>query len=279
LCTHIVNSPEKLLAIIDQIVTGQTCVRVLFDRASDVDGRYLTLAWEAKRRGGIVINDPEAAHWALDKSRVLEALRQQGIDVPRMVVMPAYDLAESPCLDQATTAAGIAFDFAQDKPFVVKPARGGGGEGVHVGVCSLAAALDFRREFRAEPYLLQEQINPARLTAGQAWFRTFWIGSMERWAIIPALWDTATHRYDLPGENEPLTHDQLSHIATTIHRVTGLTFFTFEAAITPDSRYVVIDPNNDQPDLRTEHYPDGLPEPIRQAVIRELARYCQFIAR
>jgi hypothetical protein len=83
----------------------------------------------------------------------------------------------------------------------------------------------------------------------------------------------------LLGENEPLAHDQLSRIAATIHRVTGLAFFTFEAAITPDSRYVVIDPNNDQPDLRTEHYPDGLPEPIRQAVIRELARYCQFIAR
>jgi hypothetical protein len=161
-------------------------------------------------------------------------------------------------------------------PLVAKPARGYGGEGVSVDVRSAEQVANIRQTVPDDFYLLQEKIVPALLGQHKAWFRTFWIGSPAHHAVIPTLWDYETRRYYAADLVEAETSRCLNLIAERIHQVTGLTFFTFEVALTPAGQYVVIDPNNDQPDLRSqEQFDDGVPPEIRWSVLTRLAEYCR----
>src|SRR4030043_267693 len=75
--------------------------------------------------------------------------------------------------------------------FTIKPALGGGGDGVITEATSLSQVLVARPQFPSQGYLLQARIIPARLLPRMAWFRvTYCVGK-----VYPCWGDNLPHIY------------------------------------------------------------------------------------
>jgi hypothetical protein len=159
-------------------------------------------------------------------------------------------------------------------PFFIKPAHGGGGEGVVREASTLEQVAKARQEFPNDHYLLQAHIEPAPLGARPGWFRVIYCGGL----IFPCWWDPETHVY------APVTGDEvelygleaLSSTAVTIAGVCGLDIFSTEIAMTPARIPVAVDYVNHPIDLRLRSVtPDGVPDAIVIAIARRIAEMVQ----
>jgi tRNA-Thr(GGU) m(6)t(6)A37 methyltransferase TsaA len=249
---------EKLL---QALASGEVAFCVFFDRASDNDAHFNPLVQWAREHAAYRINPHEQARRTWDKAAMHAALINGGLYTPHTIVLPPY--AEQPALPPV--------DLSPLGPcFTIKPAHGGGGEGVVTEATSLEQALAARQEHPADHYLLQAHIVPVMLGSHPAWFRVIYCTGQ----VYPCWWDTRTHAYIPVTAPEEALYNlaRLREIAAAIARLSGLDLFSTEVSLTAEGLYVVVDYVNDQIDLRLQSKTcDGVPDAIVRAVAERLA--------
>lgn len=232
---------------------------LVFDRASDVWPEAAALADAAKAAGVRVTNDPDRARAAVDKARMHLALMASGVHVPHTVVFPPR--------------RGVSCDPARlarlGSPFVLKPARGCGGEGVVLDATGPDDVKRARAAYPKDAILAQQRITWTVLDGHPAYFRVFWcLGD-----VHVCFWNPDTRRYTAAtcAQRAASWHNGLADVARAIARVTHMDLFSTEVAITGDGRFVSVDYVNDMCDLRrADEHPDGVPVVVVEAIARRL---------
>ncbi len=253
-------TPASLQATVEALDAGRIGFRAYLDRSSECDPRVLALADWARAHGSTSVNAYEQARRAWDKSLMHAALFAV-VRTPYTIVLPSH--AEQPLL--------TSLDLTPLGPrFSIKPAHGGGGDGVIVEAHTLADVLAARVAFPADKYLLQTHVHPVRAGSRPAWFRILYcLGE-----LYPCWWDTESHVYT------PVTSAEESHyklrplhaMMDAIARVTSLRLFSTEIALTTELGFVVVDYANDPIDLRLQSQcREGVPDEIARYIAEALA--------
>jgi hypothetical protein len=249
----------NLEEVLRSLQEGTLSFATLLDRASDSDERFLAVVVWARAHGVRRLNRYEAAQRAWDKTAMHHILGAALHTLPTITLPPYAEQSDLPFLD--TSVLG--------ERFAIKPAHGGGGEGVVLGATSLEQIQAARQGRPEERFLLQRHIVPEQITGRPAWFRVVYcLGH-----TFPCWWDTQTHVYTLVTPDEEDRHGLalLRTIATAIAQYCGLDLFSSEIALAPDGRLIVVDYVNDPLDLRLQsRTPEGVPDEIVQAIALQL---------
>ncbi len=255
-------NPENLLDRMQSIASKEITFQVFFDRASDSDTRFLPVVQLARSHVIHQINSHELARRAWDKVAMHQAISVH-IDTPFTIILPSYD--EQPSLP-VTDLASLG------KSFTIKPAYGGGGEGVITEANSLNQVLAARQEFPSQRYLLQPHVIPTWLSSRMAWFRSIYcLGK-----VYPCWWDNCTHIYTPVTSDEETGYNlgPLRNLTYAIARICGLDLFSTEITLTRDGRFVIMDYVNDPIDLRLQSKTfDGVPDDIIRDITGRLAEF------
>jgi hypothetical protein len=255
-------TPENLSDTMRSLANGEITFQIFFDRASDADPRFIPVVQWACNHAIHYINPHELACRAWDKVAMHQAI-SASMETPVTIVLPSYD--EQPLLP--------AIDLASlGEGFTIKPALGGGGDGVITEATSLSQVLVARQQFPSQRYLLQAQIIPARLGPRRAWFRvTYCVGK-----VYPCWWDNCTHIYTPVTSDETNSYNlsRLHSITSSIAQICGLDLFSTEITLTPEGRFVIVDYVNDPIDLRLQSKTfDGVPNDIVRDITERLAEF------
>jgi hypothetical protein len=255
-------TPANLATTIDDLAAGRVAVRTTLDRASESEPAFLPLDVLARERGARRINPQERSRIAADKSAMHRALFAL-VRTPYTIVLPPHAVeAEPKDLDLAPLGPS----------FTIKPAHGGGGEGVVQEARTLAEVLAARRAFPDDEYLLQTHLVPAAPGGRMGWFRVIHCTG----EAFPCWWDTTTHVYApvTPEEEAALGLSGLRSVTAAIARVCGLRLFSTEIALLPDGGLVVVDYTNDPIDLRLQsRCREGVPDAVVRAVVGRLRAF------
>jgi len=253
-------TPENLLNTLEALEKNEISFWAFLDRASEADPRFLPLVRWANLHGIYRLNPQERSTHAMNKASMHLEFITAGIHTPYTIILPPYD--EEPNL------LPLDLNSLGDR-FTIKPAHGGGGEGVVIEATSLGQVLQARQDYPHDYYLLQAHIVPARLGHRPAWFRVIYCGEK----IYPCWWDINTHVYAPVSEEEEDTYGLTPLYSTTqvIARVCGLDIFSTEIALTLSGLFVAVDYVNDQIDLRLKSVADdGVPDEIVQSIAQGL---------
>ncbi|MCS7012525.1 MAG: hypothetical protein RMI34_04560 [Chloroherpetonaceae bacterium] len=243
-------------------------IGVLLDRASDTNELFMPLQPLAQRHGTRIINPFEISQRTMDKATMHYLLIQAGVNVPHTVILPPFEVERK--LNTALIEA-----IAQLKmPFVLKPANGGGGEGVAKSVYSPFDASAWRQIIPWDKYLAQEKIYPKYLYGWRCWFRAYYLfGEVEI-----AWWDDERHLYRSLSDSDKLRipFEAMCDAMQRIARVSQMDFFSSELALSVDDRLVAVDYVNDPIDLRpkSRHF-DGLPNTLVERIADSLIQFAQ----
>ena len=244
-------TPATLATTLEQLRSGDLALRVLLDRAWDIDETFYPLADECHARGARVLNYRPLALRGWDKATMHLEFITAGLHTPYTIILPPF--AETP--DLAPPDLMPLGDH-----FIMKPAHGGGGTGVTQDLATWAQIQKIRQEYPADKYLVQAWITPRHTEAGPAWFRVLYALG----AVMPFWWDVKTHVYR-PVTASDETHFGLAplrDIARTIVHVCRLDLFSTEIAQRADDGiFVSVDYVNDPIDLRLQSdAADGVPD-------------------
>jgi len=285
---------RELLPLLSERSAG---FRLFLDRASESDSSYLSLVDAAKLLGARRLNPRELADRAYDKAAMHAAFLAGGIPVPQTAILPPFSAQpDLPPIDLSPF----------NGRFAVKPALGGGGEGVVVEISTPEQIQSARRGFPDQQYLLQEHVTPKIVDGLPAWFRVIYcLGE-----VFVNFWDTTTHVYtpvrvgavgavlgdcpaeggavggqvgavlgDCPAEGDVVggqagavlgdcpAEGGLRGIARQIASICRLDLFSTEIAWTEDDRLLVVDYVNDPIDLRLQsRAADGVPDFIVERI-------------
>jgi len=255
-------TPENLSEMMRSLENKEIAFQIFFDRASDTDPRFIPVVQWACNHAVHYINPHELACRAWDKVAMHQAM-SASMDTPFTIVLPSYDDQPLlPAIDLASLGDG----------FTIKPALGGGGDGVITEATSLNQVLVARQQFPSQRYLLQAQIIPTRLGLRMAWFRvTYCVGK-----VYPCWWDNCTHIYTPVTSDETTSYhlSPLHSITSSIAQICGLELFSTEITLTPDGRFVIVDYVNDPIDLRLQSKTfDGVPNDIVRDITERLAEF------
>lgn len=244
-------TPDNLADVLDALGSQQLAFRAFLDRASDADARFMPLVEWACQHGAYCINPHKRARCTWDKAYMHLTLTRAGLHTPYTIVLP-------PCTEQPVLPPVDLSPLGER--FTIKPAHGGGGEGVVMEATSWDQVLAARQAHPTDSYLLQAHIVPIQLDARPAWFRVIYCAGQ----VYPCWWDTTTHLYTrvTPEETDHYGLSPLSDITTLLARLCGLDFFSTEISCS-DGHFVVVDYVNDQIDLRLQSKAaDGVPDAI-----------------
>lgn len=263
-------TPDNVADLIAPITNHEIVFRFFWDRASDTDERFIPIVQWARDYALYRINPDERARRTWDKVKVHLAFGTAGLQTPYTIMLPSYE--EQPVLPP------IDLDPLGGS-FMIKPAHGGGGEGVIMGATCLSEILSARQEYPKDQYLLQAQIVPAYFGPYPAWFRVIYCAG----SVHPSLWDPTTHVY-IPVtflKEDQIRIDSLYEVTTFIASICGLDVFSTELCLTSDDRLVVVDYVNDPIDLRLQSRAfDGVPDEIVHDMVGSLATlvagHCQL---
>jgi hypothetical protein len=252
-------TPRNILDAITLIYSGQSGFQTLLDRAVD-DLRFEPVRRFAKENHLRRINPVEISHWAEDKATMHLELIQAGVETPyTILIAPFVDQPILPPLD-LTPLGGR---------FVLKPAVGGGGEGVMMNASTLEDVRCARLQFPDQKYLAQAHIEPRLLLGQKAWFRVFYVGG----GCIPCWWNPSTHIYKIltPDEEMQFELKPLRPVTERIARVCRLDWFSTEIAFTNEGKFVVVDYVNDSIDTRIQSKAaDGVPDEVMKQITNKL---------
>lgn len=255
--------PHNLSETWEKAQNGSLFFRTFLDRASDNVEAIRTLLRYLKVRRTPLINDPDLLPRANDKATMHLELLARGVDVPYTIILGPQEgnhIQDVPELRDIGT------------PFIIKPANGGGGRGVILGALDKVDVMKARKTLWRDKMLLQEEIQPAQLPVGMAWFRTFMVGQ----SIHLCWWNKETHIYRpvLHAEESEFGLETLRRITRKIGEVCGLKLFSTEIAQSNDGRFVAIDYVNDQPDFRPRSKaPDGIPDRVLNNIVADIVRW------
>jgi hypothetical protein len=257
--------PDNLAASLIQLNSGATTFGALLDRASEVDERFLPVEAWAFTHDAYRINPRECSLWSEDKATMHLEFIAHGLYTPHTIILPPY--AEKPKIPPPNLNP-------LGNPFVIKPARGGGGEGVMLEAASLERALAARQRYPDEKYLLQAHVNTQQLGSRPAWFRVMYGAGQ----VYPCWWDPNSHVYTpvTPAEEAEFGLGALREITHRIADISKLSIFSTEIAHTPASLFLVVDYVNDQIDLRLQSKAaDGVPDAIVENIAGGIARLAE----
>jgi hypothetical protein len=261
-------SPENLVQATTDLLEGRTSIRVLLDRAQYHSG-FQPLLQKAEKQGAYCINSRERSKWAEDKATMHLEMISHGYESPYTIILAPF--IEQPLLPNLDISP-------LGERFVIKPALGGGGEGVIIHATSLDQVLQARIEFAEQKYLLQSHIEPQELEGRRAWFRIYYVDGK----IHPCWWDPVTHVFAplFPDEEIRFGLAPLRLVTLKIASICGLDWFSTEIALSKDRKFVAIDYVNDGIDLRSQTYAhDGVPDDVIRDIAADLvalaARHCQ----
>lgn len=233
------------------------------DRAGDALDHFAQLTKKIGRNGTWMINRPEHVEWARDKATMHLEFLTKGLHVPFTVILSPYDKDPELRVSELEKLG---------RPFVIKPACGGGGLGVVMGAENLLDVIHARKEFRQDKYLLQRKIIPKILGNRRAWFRSFYVCG----EVISCWWDDQTHIYQpvLPEERVLYRLSKLKEITKAISEVSKLNFFSTEIAWDEvDDKFTVVDYVNEPCDMRLQsQHPDGVPDGVVKEIVMALLR-------
>jgi hypothetical protein len=255
---------DNLAATLDGLDRGELSFDSFFDRASDTDERFCALVARAQSDVTLLINPPQLAQRAWNKVEMYEQFHRFGLLMPATLVIPPFQ----------EHADMLPFDLNElGDGFVIKPAHGGGGLGVHGNITNWEQINQARQEFPHDQYLLQSRVFPVHLQGHPAWFRVIDCAG----GIYPCWWHPDSHVYTRVTEADEVRFalQPLRSITDLIRRICRLDLFSSEIAITPQGKFLVIDYVNDPIDLRLQSQAaDGLPDEI----VREIAERLVDIA-
>ena len=250
---------ENVLDMMQSITNEEIVFQVFFDRASDTDPRFIPVVQWACNHVVHHINFHKLACRAWDKVAMHQVI-SASMNTPLTLILPSYD--EQPLLPEIDLSS-------LGESFTIKPAYGGGGDGVINEATTLSQVLIARQEFPAQRYLLQGYIVPARLGSRMAWFRAIYCSGK----VYPCWWDNHTHIFTHVTSNEESCYNlgSLRSITSSVANLCGLTLFSTEITITSDGRFVIVDYVNDPIDLRLQSKTfDGVPDDIIKEITEGL---------
>ncbi|MEI6085110.1 MAG: hypothetical protein WCS70_12520 [Verrucomicrobiota bacterium] len=255
--TSYVVGPHNLAQTTLEVHNGERRFDWFLDRASDEDRHFLKLNHVLASHGTKILNAHDEYLRASDKAEIHRDLVSSGLQLPLTLILPAYE--RDPHFDPR-----LIESFA--KPFVVKPAKGGGGRGVLTGATKAEDVLTTRTKHRDQRYLIQQSIEPQLLGDRRAWFRVYYVCG----TTIACWWDDRTHRYAsfVPSDASLINIGELERIVRIVAEVAQLDFFSTEIALDKNGRYVVIDYVNTPCDMRpqSKHF-NGVPDPIIHQIV------------
>ena len=252
-------TPENLFHRMQSINNKEVVFQVFFDRASDADTRFIPVVQWACNHVVHHINFHQLACRAWNKVAMHQMI-STSMNTPLTIILPSHD--KQPLLPDIDLSS-------LGECFTIKPAYGGGGDGVINEATTLSQVLIARQEFPTQRYFLQAQIIPARLGSRMAWFRAIYCAGK----VYPCWWDNYTHIYTHVTSNEETFYNlgSLRSITSSIANLCGLTLFSTEITITSDSRFVIVDYVNDPIDLRLQSKTfDGVPDDIVKDITERL---------
>lgn len=249
---------------------GKVWPRVLLNMHSEhhqPDDLYHQLVKLAAERNSQVIDPPDRAQAAFDKSRLHPRLVEAGIPVPWTLIVPAERPPEWSLSEEERAALGT--------PFVIKPAMGYGRKGL---VMDATSEADLGRSLAAWPdrnYLFQRRIVPAEKDGTPLYFRVFFVFG----SVWLTWWNCYTDHYRLvtSEERNELGLDDLEDMIRRIAALTEMTFFSTEIALTGSGERVVIDYVNDQCHLLSQsaHPQLGVPDELVAGIAHRIVQAVQ----
>ena len=261
-------------AFLQNLQAGKVWPRVLLNMHSehhqpeDIFHRLINLAAAKNTR---VIDPPDRAQAAFDKSRLHPHLVGAGIPVPWTLVVPR----ESP--EGWKLSAEEQSELGQ--PFVIKPAMGYGRKGL---VLDATSEADLERSIAAWPdnnHLFQRRIVPRERDGAPVYFRVYYVFG----SVWLSWWNCYTDHYRMvtDAERSELQLDRLEEIIRQIATLTGMTFFSSEIAQAEDGEFVVIDYVNDQCHLLSQsaHPQLGVPDELISAIAKKIVEAVQTAIR
>jgi hypothetical protein len=234
-------TPQNIYELTEAVTHQQILFRLFWDRASEHDIKFKPLVDWIVRQGVTCINAHDKTERACDKSTMHYTLIHAGLNTPYTIILPPH--AEQPVLS--------TIDLQPlGKRFTIKPAHGGGGEGVIMDASTFEEVLTARQDHPSDHYLLQAYIDPVELDSRPAWFRVIYCTGKS----YPCWWDPRTHIYKPVAEDEEnyLGLTPLRGMVQTIAQLSGLEILSTEIAVIASGEFVVIDYVNDQIDLRLQ---------------------------
>ena len=254
-------TPANITAALETLSAPDTEILFFLDRASEAEANFIPLVEWAVGHGVFEINPHERALHAVNKASMHLEFITAGIHTPHTIILPPYS--------QQTYLSFLDLSPLGGK-FIVKPAHGGGGEGVVLEVSTLGQVLEARQAHPQDYYLLQAHISPVQLAGRPAWFRVLFCGGR----IYPFWWEMESHVYVAVEEEEDKRFGLGSVASTTrtIAQVCGLNLFSTEIALTASGHFVVVDYVNNPIDLRLQSAtPDGVPDETVRDIAGRLA--------
>lgn len=252
-------TPLNVLEAITDLYSGRATFRALLDRATD-EILYEPIRRFAKQNRLRRINPAEFSHWSEDKATMHLELIQAGLQTP-------YTILIAPFVDQPILPEINLIPLGEK--FVIKPAIGGGGEGVTMNASTLKDIERARIEFPDQKYLAQAHVD-ARILAGRdAWFRVFYVGG-DCW---PCWWNPSTHVYaELTSDEErQFELAPVRQVTERIAKVCKLDWFSTEIALTDDGKFIVVDYVNDEIDTRIQSKAlDGVPDRVMKSLTEKI---------
>jgi glutathione synthase/RimK-type ligase-like ATP-grasp enzyme len=255
-----VIAPASVETVTAKYRGGELVFDFYLDRGSDAAKEFLPLAQLVEQSGSRIINRYAAMQWAMDKATMHLEFLAAGLDVPYTIILSPY--SKQPKVE-------IEAFHKLGRPFIIKPAIGGGGVGVVTGAETLSDIVKARMSQNRQKHLLQKKIEPVLLGNKRAWFRAYYVlGDTHL-----AWWDDLTHVYQCVerAEEREFYLSPLRDLITKIAKISGLDFFSAEIALTPDGRFVVVDYVNEVCDMRSQNaHADGVPERLLHEITSSL---------
>lgn len=252
-------TPLNVLDAITSLYSGSMTFHTLLDRATD-EILYEPIRRFAKENHLRRINPAEFSHWSEDKATMHLELIQAGLQTPYTILIAPF--VEQPILPEINL-------IPLGEKFVIKPAIGGGGEGVLMNASTLKEIERARIEFPDQKYLAQAHVDARILTRREAWFRVFYVGG-DCW---PCWWNPSTHVYAVltPDEEKDFELSPVRRVTERIAQVCKLDWFSTEIALTDDGKFVVVDYVNDEIDTRIQSKAlDGVPDDVMKQIANKL---------
>ena len=255
-------SPENLIQATTDLLEGRVSMSVLLDRAQYHAG-FLPLLQKAREQGAYCINSRERSSWAEDKATMHLEMISRGLESPYTIILAPF--TEQPILPPIDLSP-------LGEQFVIKPAAGGGGEGVTMRATSLEQVLQARVEYADQKYLLQAHIEPQELDGRKAWFRVYFVDGK----IHPCWWDPESHIFAPLNADDELRFglSPLQLVTAKIASICRLDWFSTEIALSKDGKFVAVDYVNDGIDLRSQTKAhDGVPDAVIEAMAEDLVDF------
>jgi len=254
--------------VTEKVKQKEFIFKSLFDRASDTNSRFTPFIQQLSSSKTIFVNPKNHSLIAEDKAILHFHFLKNQIPVPHTIIL-------NPHKDEPPLEIMKALENFK-KPFVVKPSKGGGGEGVWKHVHSLSDICRIRLEHQDDRYLVQEEVSPLIIDNKRGWIRAYFAYGK----VYYCWWNELTHIYNFVTQEEEKIHKffkKINRIMKKIAAVVNLNFFSSEFVLTEENNLVVVDYVNDPCDMRLKSIhqtgvPDHLVKTLASNIIDALSK-------